>query len=253
MLPPTNVPKPQMQVNPTETRDLSKRREVPALGENPSPEKQGALLTAVKEADQDSIELMRETLNATRASLGSTHPSTLTAMNNLASLLQDNGMLEDAEALFRECLQARRQTLGDRDPSTVTSINNLGMLLHDAGWTMAVGEADEKLLDEATTLLREALEARRDVVGSTHPDTLDSIYNLGRLLQDRGMVDEALSLLREELNGAAAHKGVAHEETIGSAENLVKLLTAAGRADDAKAITAEYQLGKDAKVTEPSP
>ena len=245
-LPLNNIPKKQAQAaDPTkEEPSLSQRRGVPSLA---VPAAQGTLLAAIEESAQDPAQLLRETLEATKASLGPMHPSTLTAMNNLASLQEDNGLLDDAEKLFRECLQARRQSLGDRDPATVTSINNLGMLLHDAGWTMAVGAADEQMLGEAASLLREALALRRAVEGDGHPDTLDSIYNLGRLLQDRGELEEAAALLREELDGAAALKGAAHEETISSAANLRKVLEAGGKKAEAAALAAEFGLDKSAE------
>ena len=54
-------------------------------------------------------------------------------------------------------------------------------------------------LDEAEPLLREALAARREALGDTHPSTLVSINNLGDLLQARGALDEAEPLMREAL------------------------------------------------------
>ena len=52
-------------------------------------------------------------------------------------------------------------------------------------------------------LLREALTGRRSVCGPKHPDTLDSIYNLGRLLQ---------VWLRRAARASAAHS-LAHSCT----------------------------------------
>ena len=203
-------------------------------------EKQGALLTAVKEADQDPSSSCAN-LNATRASLGSTHPSTLTAMNNLASLLQDNGMLEDMEALFRECLQRGGRPRRPRSQHGHVD-NNLGMLLHDAGWTMAVGEADEKLLDEATTLLREAL-GRRDVVDTPTPTpSTPSTTSATAAGSRHGRRRPRCA----ELNGAAAHRGVAHEKR-SARRRTREAAHRRRRGNDAKAITAEYQLGKDAR------
>ena len=81
---------------------------------------------------------------------GDRHPSTLRSINNLGSLLQDQGKLDEAGALLREALEAMRATLGDRHPNTLVSINNLGTLLQAQG-----------KLDEAGVLYREALEAKR--------------------------------------------------------------------------------------------
>ena len=54
-------------------------------------------------------------------------------------------------------------------------MNNLGTLLETKGDTAA-----------AEPLLREALEGQRSVLGSQHPQTLNSICNLGALLDAKG-------------------------------------------------------------------
>ena len=59
---------------------------------------------------------MLEALEATRATLGSKHPDTLTSMGILAQLLQAQGRLDEAEALAREALAGRRSALGDAHP-----------------------------------------------------------------------------------------------------------------------------------------
>ena len=180
-----------------------------------------------------AIELVRETLAANRAALGDKHASTLTSINNLATLLQDAGELDEAEALFREALEKRREVLGATDPSTLTSINNLGMLLQEKEQTA-----------ECEALLREALQARRQALGVDHTDTQDSLFNLGRLLQDKGgeALAEAAGLLREELQGSAKAKGKDDEAVAESALNLRGLLLETGRREEAVALAAEYSL-----------
>ena len=54
------------------------------------------------------------------------HPGTLVSISSLASLLQDQGELNQAELLFREALKASRDTLGGTHPRTLASANNLG-------------------------------------------------------------------------------------------------------------------------------
>jgi hypothetical protein len=84
----------------------------------------------------------------------------------------------------------------------LTSINNLGSLLK------AKGD-----LDGAEALYREALEARREVLGDRHPDTLSSINNLGALLKDKGGLDGAQVLLAEAVAGAREVLGAEHPHT----------------------------------------
>ena len=65
--------------------------------------------------------------------LGDRHPDTLISINNMATLLEDMGKLEEARPLYEEALQARRETLGDRHPDTLASIYNLGLTAGEAG------------------------------------------------------------------------------------------------------------------------
>ena len=216
--PAANLPKPVLQtgieVEPEKSR--REKKKVPSLALAAKGIEAGSSI----DEGPDENALLRETIKASRIALGNTHPSTVTSINNLATMLHDAGKLEEAEALFREALQARRATVGDKDPATITSVNNLGMLLQDRSQQMQ----DPGRLDEAEQLLREALGARREALGGSHPETLDSMFNLGRLLQERGRLEGALALLQEELDGAAKHKGRDHPETLESAEGLRALL-----------------------------
>ena len=83
-------------------------------------------------------------------------------MNNLGSLLQDQGDLDGAAPLYREALQARRETLGDRHPDTLISIWNLSKLL---------ATQDETKKGEAKQLCQEAVTGAREVLGDAHPHT----------------------------------------------------------------------------------
>eukprot|EP00964_Phaeocystis_antarctica_P047600 scaffold27536_cov63-Phaeocystis_antarctica.AAC.1 len=79
--------------------------------------------------DALSLELLSARLQAERA----TGRSTRSTLNTLATELQVQGKVDEAEPLFREALEMDRETLGDRHPSTLTSTNNLGLLLKDKG------------------------------------------------------------------------------------------------------------------------
>jgi hypothetical protein len=57
--------------------------------------------------------------------LGEEHLYTLTNMNNLASVLSDQGKYEQAEEMHRQALRLRETVLGNEHPSTLTSMANL--------------------------------------------------------------------------------------------------------------------------------
>jgi len=76
---------------------------------------------------------LREALEGYRRTLGDTHADTLTSINNLASLLQDQGKLSEAEPLMREAVSGAKKTLGDAHPTTVIIQKNLDELLQKMG------------------------------------------------------------------------------------------------------------------------
>jgi hypothetical protein len=53
----------------------------------------------------------------------------LGTINNLGSLLCDQGKYGEAEGLLREALDGRRRILGDKHPDTLSSIDYLKVLL----------------------------------------------------------------------------------------------------------------------------
>jgi tetratricopeptide (TPR) repeat protein len=65
--------------------------------------------------------------------LGGDHPSTAASLNNLASLLQDQGDYVGARPLFERALQIYEKALGPDHPVTATTLNNLAFVLKSLG------------------------------------------------------------------------------------------------------------------------
>ena len=65
--------------------------------------------------------------------LGVDHPHTLTSVNNLGTLLQTQGKLEEAEVLYRRALEGRERVSGVDHPDTLLSMRNLAALLEKIG------------------------------------------------------------------------------------------------------------------------
>ena len=65
---------------------------------------------------KDDEPLLRKALEIYRETLGNRHPSTLIAINYLASLLREKGDLAAAKLLYLEVVKVQRQTLGVRHP-----------------------------------------------------------------------------------------------------------------------------------------
>jgi tetratricopeptide (TPR) repeat protein len=78
-------------------------------------------------------------------------------------------------------------------------------------------------LKEAEPLLQRALESYEAKLGKSHPDTLQSVNNLGLLLKAQGKLNEAEPLLRRAVEGREATLGERHPDTLASVSSLALL------------------------------
>ena len=176
--------------------------------------------------DALSLELLRARLQAERTN----GQSTACTLDTLAWELQSQGKHDEAEPLYREALEVIRAELGDRHLQTLTIISNLGVLLRVKGDHQWRAQAAQRLADHAAAepLLREALEVRRETLGSRHQSTLDSIGSLGSLFYSKGDLLAAESLYREALEGERETLGNRHSSTLNSIHNFGMLQQAKG-------------------------
>jgi tetratricopeptide (TPR) repeat protein len=181
---------------------------------------------------------LREALEKRRRVRGEEHPSTLTAINNMGSLLQAQGKLDQAEPYYREALEVSRRVLGEEHPDTLTSINNLGSLLRSQG-----------NFAEAEPYVREALEKSRRVLGEEHPGTLRSINNMGGLLDSQGKLDQAEPYLREALEKRRRVLGEEHPDTLASVSSMVRLNVDQSKPREALDLATPYEPAARKKFT----
>jgi len=109
----------------------------------------------------------------------------------LASLLQDQGKLEEAESYLRKGLSGFEQCCGTDSPETLEAVVKLGELL----------EKREKV-QESVQLYRREAQGVEDALGEDHVDCLFSKNRLARALVKLGGIknkDEAETLMRKTL------------------------------------------------------
>jgi eukaryotic-like serine/threonine-protein kinase len=138
------------------------------------------------------VELERNVLAGREKTFGRDHEETQNAINELASMLQDQQKYSEAESLFREVLKVRERTLGERHEHTRNSLNNLGLVL----------SLDGKL-EEADGYFRRVLTIERDLLGPDDLQVLILMHNLAGLERDRAHYDEAEALSREVVTRSA--------------------------------------------------
>jgi tetratricopeptide (TPR) repeat protein len=76
--------------------------------------------------------LLEQTLADLEHELGETHPHTLTARNNLASLYLEAGRLEEALPLYERVLDEAERILGCDHPTTDVARKGFAAAQHEA-------------------------------------------------------------------------------------------------------------------------
>ncbi|KAL1989597.1 hypothetical protein VTN49DRAFT_6794 [Thermomyces lanuginosus] len=89
---------------------------------------------------------------------------------------------------------------------------------------------------EAETMHRQALEGREKVLGSDHPETLDSVNNLGVALKKQGQYGKAKEMLHQALEGRQKVLGPNHPHTLDVVNNLANVLEKQGQSEKAEAM-----------------
>jgi hypothetical protein len=72
--------------------------------------------------------------------------------------------LKEAEALFLHVLEKRKRVLGPEHPDTLASMSNLATTWRSLGSNV-----------RASVMMRECSELRRNLLGSNHPATVESL------------------------------------------------------------------------------
>ena len=214
--------------------------------------------------------LLARAVDIRRRVLGPEHPSTLSAMSDLASTLNDEFRFSEAEKLLRETLTIQQRVLRPEHPNTLFTMSRLADTLSGEG---RYGEAEKlqretldiqrRLLgqDDPTTVLmmsnlantldleghyaeaeklyRETLGIQRRVLGAEHPSTLLSMAHLANVLSDERRYAEAEKLQRETLDIRRRVLGPVHVDVAGSMYNLGCLMALQGRPNEAFSMLRE--------------
>ena len=104
--------------------------------------------------------------------LGTEHPGTLSAVNNLAVLYDHQGKYEQAEPLYQRALEAKERVLGPEHPDTFQSFDNLANFYSEQG-----------KYKKAELLYQRALATYERVLGAAHPETKRVSNNYALLLE----------------------------------------------------------------------
>ncbi|NEP82303.1 MAG: tetratricopeptide repeat protein [Okeania sp. SIO3B3] len=179
---------------------------------------------------------------------------------SLGRFYQGQGLYELAEPWYQQCLDMTRNRFGLEHLTVATSLNNLASLylsglaqihLENAicrsEWhspSVNIASLRQSYLSqgqhiEAESLLLQALEMRKQLLGTEHPDVATSLNNLAELYRCQGQYKEAEPLLLEALEMRKQLLDSPHPDIATSLNNLGELYRSQGRYKQAEPLYQE--------------
>ncbi|MCP3963605.1 MAG: tetratricopeptide repeat protein [bacterium] len=172
---------------------------------------------------------LRRSVEILKSSIGSRHPLTLAATNNLAEALRGSGDLAAARDLHKQVLSARREILGQEHPSTLRTMRGLSTTLV----LQQDFQAAQQLLDQMLEITERA--SRRSPYAVFTPRTNLAVAPIQqgnaegaeeeretlrkRWLDDRDE-DKKLDIFFEDQGDLAQVRDYLYRETISSRQDL---------------------------------
>lgn len=176
--------------------------------------------------------------------LGSLHEMTLTIRYNLATIDEETGNPTAAMAQLLE-LQPLIEKQDPRDDQLY-----FGCLT-----ALARLRADQGEFEQAVQSLRTVLQQQTQLLGERHPETLTTLFDLGKVLRKQGNYAQAEEIQRREWALSIDVMGEQHPETLVSLEGLVHTLISQKKYDTALPLARQCYhsfvdvLGKDHAFT----
>ena len=178
---------------------------------------------------KESRQLFELEVEGLKIRKGLEDPETLTALNNLAQLVQALGDVRKALGIQEEVLAVRTRILGADHPDTLTAKANLAVTLRALGDLGGAKSREEEVLEVLTRIL-----------GADHPDTLTAKANLAGTLRALGDLGGAKSREEEVLDVLTRILGADHPDTLTAKANLAGTLGRLG--DREKALRLQKEI-----------
>jgi len=188
---------------------------------------------------EQALQRMQGLMPHLQASYGQADARTLAGAMTMADLLNTATEYERSLALAQQVRQARQSKLGRNHPLVLQAMalegaNRVRLAQDTPAWV-----ATECFMDRL-------LQQQRQEFGADHPDTLQSMADLIRLLAkqgDAGKLDQAITLQRELLQVRMRVLGPQHPDTLFSWGGLANLLARTPRHAEARAAALTAMAG----------
>lgn len=147
------------------------------------------------------------------------------AIDSLATELESQSRLADAEPLRKRSLSIREKKLGSEHPQTATAFHDLAALYHS-----------QARYAEAEPPYRRALEIREKSDGADSTAVADSLAKIGELYMDQSRHEEAGKAFVRSLAIREKSLGPQHRDVGEALNNLGKLYIFSGREGESEAL-----------------
>jgi tetratricopeptide (TPR) repeat protein len=164
---------------------------------------------------------------------GENHPFTVAALNSLATITMKRGDLDEAESMYIRAIDLLVKSQGADSPSLSGYKFNLANCL------LAKGQSEQ-----AGALHTDVLAGRRQILGPTHRDTLESMRYVAMFCLTQGNIERAESLWREVLTTSECSLGPDHPDTLTSVHSLGVVLKARGHLNAAIKLFKRAYIGR---------
>jgi serine/threonine protein kinase/tetratricopeptide (TPR) repeat protein len=192
-------------------------------------------------AHGDAIRTYEELLVMARRRHGAEHVKVAAFEAAISRAYRRSGALDRAEAHARAAIAIDRKVYKDDHWRAALHLNALAVVLYA-----------RRAYPEALAAELESLRIKRATLGDEHPDTLDSLHNIGMGHLHMGEFAEAVPPLRASLAGSIARYGAEHEATAITRACLGHALAASGRRAEGEA-EIDHALATAEALTEPDP
>ncbi|KAL8689078.1 MAG: hypothetical protein Q9218_005167 [Villophora microphyllina] len=184
----------------------------------------GMLLTTMNR-NEDAANVWIEAIGSLKGTLKFEDPSTLSAVGNLATWLDNTGNYYGAEKLYRIQLTKFLLWVGPKHPTIAGILSNLSIVIKNQD---RYGEAEE--------YARKAYQMNKDLQGPEDHYTLSYLNNLANILGRLERYSEAEAMLTTVVLKYTQSLGAHHPHTITTQLNLAQSLRDQNRLQDAKSL-----------------
>ncbi|KAK2714307.1 hypothetical protein QYM36_008761 [Artemia franciscana] len=140
------------------------------------------LVTAAIQCNFPEVEQLKQIFEKRKEILGSENPGTLDIQIEIAKLLFNQGMCQEALTMLEDVVQKQSVILGLNSRDTLSTRSLIALVLHRQG-------KKEKALD----IYQEVHQEQKEILGLNHSDTLDTQFRMAFLLYELGKYEEAMS------------------------------------------------------------